>query len=194
MKEPSDNLEELVQREKAVSDTELPCRISLFQALPEGKKMDGIISKAVELGVYEIIPMETRRSDRLSDAEKKTMIRHWNETASSEAAHDSRTFIPQVKPVLSFSDAILAASGFDRKLIPYEMERGMKRTREIFDQIRPGDSVCVLIGPEKGFSPEEADLAKDAGIVPISLGHRILRTETAGMCVLSILMFLLEQE
>ena len=80
----------------------------------------------------------------------------------------------------------------DVKLIPYEMESGMSRTREIFSSIEPGQSIAVLIGPEGGFDEAEVELAKEAGFSSITLGRRILRTETAGMTTLSILMYLLE--
>ncbi len=184
----------ILKREQMVRDRELPCRITLFQALPEGEKMNQIIRNAVELGVFQIVPVTARRAFALPEEEEKTKVREWNETARLEAEHAVRAFVPAVTPVLPFARAAEAASGFDRKFIPYEFARGMEDTREKFGQIRPGDSVAVFIGPENGFDEEEIACAKRAGILPVTLGHRILRTETAGMSVLSILMYLLEQE
>ena len=96
--------------------------------------------------------------------------------------------------MLSFKKALEQAKSLDLLLIPYELEKGMKRTREVLQEVKPGRSVGILIGPEGGFEPQEVALAKEAGAVPISLGRRILRTETAGMTLLSVLMFRLEEE
>ena len=88
--------------------------------------------------------------------------------------------------------ALKLAADMERKLLPYENETGMEGARKAIESCRAGDRIAVLIGPEGGFDPAEAALAKEAGFVPLSLGKRILRTETAGLCVLSVLMFRLE--
>ena len=102
--------------------------------------------------------------------------------------------IPEVMPVTSFRQALLMASDMDVVLIPYEMASGMQETRQILRGIAPGNRVAVFIGPEGGFDKEEVVEAVKAGAHTITLGRRILRTETAGMTVLSILMYLLEQD
>lgn len=175
------------------ADTELPCRISLFQGLPKGDKMEFIIQKAVELGACEIIPMATRRSVVRLDASKAgNKCRRWNAISENAAKQSQRSVIPEVRPVMSFEEAVHAAAPFDRKLIPYELAQGMDLTKDAFGRISPGESVAVFIGPEGGFEESEIELARDAGFLPVTLGRRILRTETAGMAVLAILMYLLE--
>lgn len=175
------------------SDVELPSRICLFQGLPKGDKMELIIQKAVELGAAEIVPMATRRAVvKLDEKKAEAKRKRWNAIAESAAKQSKRMIVPEVKPVMSFQDAVKYAGSFDRKLIPYELAKGMDETRRIIREIRPGQSVAIFIGPEGGFDEEEIAFAEEAGIVPVTLGRRILRTETAGMTVLSVLMFLLE--
>ncbi len=176
-------------------DTELPCAVSLFQGLPKSDKMEWIIQKAVELGAWEIVPMETKRSVvKLYGGRAETKIRRWSAVSESAAKQSGRTIVPQIRPVMTFAQAVRYASGFDRKFIPYERANGIGETRSAFAQIRAGESVAVFIGPEGGFDESEIALAREAGILPVTLGRRILRTETAGMTVLSILMFQLETE
>ena len=176
-------------------DAELPSKIYLFQGLPKGDKMEWIIQKAVELGACEIIPMATKRAVVKLDPKKAAAkVKRWNAISESAAKQSKRLVIPQVHEVMSFREAVSDASGCDKKLIPYELAEGMDQTRNTFSQITPGDSVAVFIGPEGGFDEEEITLAQENGILPITLGRRILRTETAGMAVLSVLMFQLEQK
>ena len=175
------------------ADVELPSRICLFQGLPKGDKMELIIQKAVELGAAEIVPMVTRRAVvRLDEKKAASKQKRWNAIAESAAKQSKRMIVPEVKPVMSFRDAVDYAKSFEKKLIPYELARGMDETRRIIRGILPGQSVAVFIGPEGGFDEEEIAFAKEAGITPVTLGRRILRTETAGMAVLSVLMFQLE--
>lgn len=175
-------------------DYELPNQIYLFQGLPKADKMELIIQKAVELGVHEIIPVETRRSVVKLDAkkaEKKTA--RWQQIAESAAKQSRRMYVPRVSSVISFSEALKKAGELDIKLIPYELAQGMKETRAILGSIRPGQSIGIFIGPEGGFEEQEVQAASEAGASPITLGKRILRTETAGLAVLSVLMFQLEE-
>lgn len=175
--------------------SELPSKICLFQGLPKADKMELVIQKAVELGASEIVPMATRRAVVKLDKKKaEAKVKRWNAIAESAAKQAKRGIIPRVLQVMSFTEAAEYAAGFDKKLIPYELAEGMAHTREVFSSIRPGDSVAVFIGPEGGFDENEIELAKARGIKPVTLGNRILRTETAGMAVLSVLMFRLEQQ
>lgn len=177
------------------ADTELPSKICLFQGLPKSDKMELIIQKAVELGVYEIVPMATKRAVVKLDKKKaETKGKRWNAISESAAKQSKRMIIPEVKPVMTFEEAVSYAEKYDKKLIPYELAEGIERTREIFSEIHPGDSVAIFIGPEGGFDETEIEAARKEGICPITLGRRILRTETAGMTVLSVLMFQLESE
>lgn len=173
--------------------SELPARLYLFQGLPKGDKMELIIQKAVELGVYRIIPVATRRAVvKLDGRKEEAKVKRWNAIAESAAKQSGRMVIPEVTGVMHFSKACACAAGFDRNLIPYELAEGMAQTKEIISRIQPGMQVGIFIGPEGGFDTEEVEEAMAAGIEPITLGRRILRTETAGLTTLSILMFQLE--
>ena len=180
--------------EEHETDTELPCRISLFQGLPKQEKMELIVQKCVELGVCEIIPTATRRCVvKLDDkkAEKKTA--RWQQIAESAAKQAGRGMIPRVWEPLAYCDALKRAKELDVILIPYELERGMQATKKIIKAVRPGQSIAVFIGPEGGFEKDEVELAVSCGAKAVSLGRRILRTETAGLAALAVLMFHLEE-
>lgn len=182
----------ILSEEKA--DSELLCRVYLFQGLPKSDKMDWIIQKAVELGAYKVIPMETRRAVVKLDAKKaEAKVRRWNAIAKSAAKQSGRMVVPEVAGVAGFAEACAMAGQLDCALIPYELAEGMGETKKILAGIRPGMQVAVMIGPEGGFDVDEVKQAQEAGILPITLGRRILRTETAGMAALSVLMFYLEQ-
>lgn len=172
---------------------ELPAKLYLFQGLPKQEKMELIVQKAVELGVYQIIPVAARRSVVKLDAKKEeAKVKRWNSIAESGAKQSKRSVIPQVTRVMGMEEALRYAGDFDVKLIPYENAHGMAAAKELVEQVRPGMSVGIFIGPEGGFEEKEVEQAMAAGFHPISLGRRILRTETAGMAVLSILMYRLE--
>ena len=166
------------------SQYELPSRIYLFQGLPKGDKMELIIQKAVELGAYAVVPVETRRCVVKLDAKKaQKKVTRWQQISESAAKQSKRMLIPEVKNVMSWKEALAFAKGLDVVLIPYELAQGMKETREILAAIQPGQSVGIFIGPEGGFEEEEVRDAMEAGGKPVTLGKRILRTETAGMTV-----------
>ena len=175
------------------SQYELPSRIYLFQGLPKGDKMELIIQKAVELGVYEIIPVATKRAVVKLDAKKaEAKQKRWQSIAESAAKQSRRNIIPHIHEVVKFGQAVDYAKNLDITLIPYELAEDMEKTKQIFETIQPGQSIGIFIGPEGGFDESEIALAQENGISPITLGKRILRTETAGMAVLSVLMFQLE--
>lgn len=174
-------------------DSELPVKLTLFQGLPKGDKMELIIQKAVELGAYEVVPVATRRAVvKLDRKKEEAKAKRWNAIAKSAAEQSGRMRVPEVKSVMGLKEAFAYAGSFDLNVIPYELAEGMAETREILGRIRPGMQVGIFIGPEGGFDVEEVEDAVAAGIHPITLGRRILRTETAGMAALSILMFKLE--
>ncbi|MCI8712294.1 MAG: 16S rRNA (uracil(1498)-N(3))-methyltransferase [Ruminococcus sp.] len=174
-------------------DVEPAARIFLFQGLPKGDKMELIIQKAVELGVFEIIPVATRRSVvRLDEKKADKKVARWRAIAEGAAKQSGRGIVPEVRGVTEFEDALERAREMDVCLIPYEKAKGMQKTREALDRVAPGKSVAVFIGPEGGFEGAEIERARESGALPISLGKRILRTETAGFTVLAILMYHLE--
>ena len=180
--------------EKKKDESELPSKIYLFQGLPKQDKMELIVQKAVELGVYQVIPVATKRAVVKLDAKKaKKKVERWQQIAVSAAKQAGRGIIPAVGEVCTYAQALKYAEKLDVVLIPYELAEGMKETRAILEQVKPGMRVGIFIGPEGGFDVEEVESAMAEGIHPITLGRRILRTETAGMTMLSILMFQLEQ-
>lgn len=172
---------------------ELPARIWLFQGLPKGDKMELIIRKAVELGVYAVVPVVMKRSVvKLDEKKAAAKKKRWEAVSESAAKQSGRQTVPRIGDVTDFKGALKLAADMERKLLPYENETGMEGAKAAIESCGAGDSIAVLIGPEGGFEPEEAALAREAGFTAISLGKRILRTETAGLCVLSLLMFRLE--
>ncbi|MEE1312965.1 MAG: 16S rRNA (uracil(1498)-N(3))-methyltransferase [Lachnospiraceae bacterium] len=177
------------------SAAELPAKITLFQGLPKSDKMEWIIQKAVELGVYEIVPVATKRAVVKLDSKKaKKKIERWNTIALSAAKQAKRGRIPEVKSVMTLKEAYNYAKDFDGCIIPYEDARGMEHSRKVMSSLKEKRRIGIFIGPEGGFEEVEVEEAKMLGIEPVSLGRRILRTETAGMAVLSILMFQMEEE
>lgn len=175
-------------------DYELPNKLYLFQGLPKSDKMELIIQKAVELGAFEIIPVETKRCVvRLDGKKAAKKVERWQQIAESAAKQSKRMRVPSIHSVMTYREALAYAGALDICLIPYELATGMAETKEIISRIRPGQSVGIFIGPEGGFEEAEVEAAIKAGASPITLGRRILRTETAGLAILSILMFQLEQ-
>lgn len=173
---------------------ELPSRVYLFQGLPKADKMELIIQKAVELGVYEVIPVETGRSVVKLDAKKAAQkTARWQAIAEAAAKQSRRRIIPQVAAPVSFAQALARAAEMDIKLIPYELAEGMDFTKQIFANLGEGKDIAVFIGPEGGFEEKEIVRAKECGIQPITLGKRILRTETAGFTVMAWIMYQLEK-
>lgn len=176
-------------------EVELPAKITLFQGLPKADKMELIIQKAVELGAYSIVPVETKRCVVKLDAKKATSkVERWQAIAEAAAKQSKRGIVPKIELPVSFKQALEMAKGMDVKCIPYEMAEGMDKTRKLIEGVKPGDTVAVFIGPEGGFEEQEIQSAMETGIEPITLGKRILRTETAGFTVLSWFMYQLEKE
>ena len=173
---------------------ELPSKIYLFQGLPKGDKMESIIQKNVELGVYEIIPVEMKRCVvKLDDKKAKSKRERWQGIAESAAKQSKRGIIPNVSLPMSYKAAVeYAVKNCEVLLLPYEMAADMSATREIVDKILPGQNIAIFIGSEGGFEEDEVTFAMEKGFKAITLGKRILRTETAGMTVSSILMYRLE--
>ncbi len=175
-------------------EVELPVRVLLFQGLPKSDKMDLIVQKAVELGAAEIIPVSMERCVVKLDAGKAAKkTARWQTIAESAASQSRRGIIPKVLPPMSMKEAVkYAERETDFRVIPYELQEDDGSTKEYLESIKAGQSVSIFIGPEGGFTQEEVELARTAGIRPVSLGRRILRTETAGLAVLSWLIYILE--
>lgn len=180
------------------SDTELPVKVYLFQGLPKADKMELIIQKAVELGVCQVIPVACGRSVvKLDEKKADKKIARWQGIAEAAAKQSKRGYIPEISQVMSFKEAVRYANTVcKKKLVPYELAESdsdsMDRTRKIFAELKPQEDIAIFIGPEGGFEDNEIELCQQEGIEPITLGRRILRTETAGLTVLSWIVLNLE--
>ena len=174
-------------------NVELPAKIYLFQGLPKADKMELVIQKAVELGAYEVIPVAAKRCVvKLDEKKAAAKVNRWQGIAEAAAKQSRRGVIPVVQGVMSMQEAIEYTQNMDVKIIPYELAEDMQHTKDIIQSVKPGECVAVFIGPEGGFEESEVQAALAAGIEPVTLGRRILRTETAGLTVLSWLMYQLE--
>ena len=177
------------------NDTSLPVELYLFQGLPKGDKMELIIQKAVELGAEEIIPVEMDNCVvKLDDKKKKSKVARWQAISESAAKQSKRNTIPKISEVLSYKNAIQKAKDLDILLVPYECADGMKATKDALFKIKKGMSVGIFIGSEGGYSEKEINLATENDGKIISLGKRILRTETAAITALSMCMLYAETE
>ena len=176
------------------SDTEPPCRIYLFQALSKGDKLDTVIQKSVECGVYRVIPFESERcivKTKDGNEDKKTDRRR--RIAAEAAKQCGRSIIPEVTPTVSFAEMLRLASECDVRLFCYEGDGTVPLGQAIKDSnIKEGNTVAVVIGSEGGFSQKEVDAAVRSGMQSVGLGKRILRTETAPIFVLSALSYATE--
>lgn len=176
------------------SYVELPCEIYLFQGLPKADKMELIIQKAVELGVYSVVPVVTKRTIvKLDQSKAEKKVSRWQNIAQSASKQAGRGIIPKVELPVSFGEALFMAKNLESSIIPYEKAEGMEQARAIIKSMKDKKSIGIFIGPEGGFDEKEIEEAKAAGVIPMTLGHRILRTETAGLAALSILMFEMDQ-
>ena len=172
------------------TDHELPVRVCLFQGLAKGDKMETVIQKAVELGVHEIVPVATARSVVRLDAKRAAAKRQrWQAISEAAAKQSMRQVVPLVRDVTDFAEAVTIGATMDVALIPYELADDFEKTKKIIDSIKVGQSVAVFIGPEGGFTAAEIELAAGAGMKAVTMGRRILRTETAALVILSWLIY-----
>lgn len=182
----------LVEALSPVPGRELAACITLYQGLPKSDKMELIIQKTVELGVGRIVPVATQNAVvKLDRKKEETKRKRWQAIVESAAKQAKRSRIPEIGPVMNFSEAIADAAG-TLGFFAYENAEGMAGTARLLKRVRPGGKISVWIGPEGGFTEAEAAAAREAGMFPVSLGRRILRTETAGLALLSVLMMRLE--
>lgn len=159
--------------------TEPGLKITLFQGIPKNPKMDLIIQKAVEIGVCRIVPVRTHRSVAKIDGDKKA--ERYNRIAFEAAKQCGRALVPEVSAPVSFEEALEEARGCGRILIPYECERLAK-----IGKLDNCGSLAIFIGPEGGFEEAEVKRAEECGARRVTLGKRILRTETAGLVCAAI--------
>jgi len=169
------------------SNTETGARIVLAQAVPKGQKMDFIVEKATELGVAAILPFRSERvvGDRTGDHKHD----RWQRIARSAAQQSGRSLVPLVEPVADWPRLLATFVDYGRVWLPWERADGLRLRDRFEPEAENRGAVLVVIGPEGGFSETEVELAQAAGALPISLGARILRTETAALAVLAALLY-----
>lgn len=174
--------------EKKENQNEPNLKITLFQALPKQDKMETVIQKCVEIGVTEFVPIDTKNSMVKIKSKEDKKIARWNKIAFSAAKQCGRGIIPKVMPLMDFKEAVLLAEkSFDKAVIPYEEERAY--SIKSFASGFKGKSLGIFIGSEGGFDPSEIAFAKENGITPLTMGKRILRTETAGLTASIIMLY-----
>lgn len=165
--------------------TELPIRITIGQGLPKGEKMEWILQKGTEMGAHAFFPFTSERTIVKLDAKKEAKkLERWRKIVKEAAEQSHRAVLPEILPPASFRQAIASAASYAQRVIAYEKEGG-STLHQVFAAMKPGESLVVLIGPEGGFSPNEVAQAESMGFQSVSLGPRILRTETASQYVLA---------
>lgn len=173
--------------DKYINKNEPNIKIILFQALPKADKMEMVIQKCIEIGVDKIIPILTDNTViKLNEKSDKKILR-WNKIAESAAKQCGRGKIPEIENIINFKDAVEKSKLFDNSIIPYEKED--KYNIKNFINNFKGKSIAVFIGPEGGFSEDEIKYASENNIFSVTLGKRILRTETAGLVASVILLY-----
>lgn len=183
---------ELTIISRQANQTEPGYQVTLYQGLAKGDKMEMIIQKAVELGAARIVPVNCRRSvARLDEKDTAKKLLRWNRIAAEAAKQCGRGRTPTVGEPLSFKAAVSEAAKADICLIPWEGERACSLRAELESATDFGrnPTISVMIGPEGGFDADEIAIALAAGISPVTLGRRILRTETAGGAVLAMMIY-----
>ena len=176
-------------------DTELPVKVTVYQALPKADKMETVIQKCIELGAARIIPVRTSRCVvNLDDKKAAAKCERWQQIAEAAAKQSQRGIIPAIGPVMDLNKALADAETLDVRLMPYELAGDMASTRKIISGIETGSQIGIFIGPEGGFDETEVTRASEKGFIPITLGRRILRTETAAMTVMGWLVYLFDDK
>lgn len=177
-----------------MASTELEKRIYLFQAIPKGDRMETVIEKAVELGVYEIIPVEMKYCVvKLDDKKKASRLKRYQSIAEAAAKQSKRSSIPQIHDFMSYAEAVAYARQCDVCIVPYECAEGMEATKRVLIKMADASSISIMIGPEGGFADEEIEAVREDMDV-ISLGSRILRTDTAAITTMSMVMLAIEMQ
>ena len=175
---------------KSMSASEPNIKVTLFQGLPKASKMEYIIQKTTELGITEIVPAKLSRCvvkiDNKKDEAKK--LDRWQKISESAAKQSGRGIIPKISPIMTLDEIIEISKEFDLFFVPYECEE-QKTLRNVLLSKKDIKTVGFLIGPEGGFDIAETEKLRRAGIDTVTLGKRILRTETAGEAVLAMIMY-----
>ena len=171
--------------EAAENETESPLRVVLAQTLSKGDRMDYAVQKAVEMGVSEIVPLTTERCDvKLKGDREDKRLRHWQQVAISAAEQCGRARVPEIQPVMTVQQWLEHARACDLRLVLHH------RTERSLNTLEKPSSIALMIGPEGGLTAEEIALAEDNGFLPVALGPRVLRTETAPVAAIALCQWL----
>lgn len=177
-----------------MASTELEKRIYLFQAIPKGDRMETVIEKAVELGVYEIVPVEMKYCVvKLDNKKKASRLKRYQSIAEAAAKQSKRSSIPKIHDFMTYAEAVAYARQCDVCIVPYECAEGMEATKRVLTKMADASSISIMIGPEGGFADEEIEAVREDMDV-ISLGSRILRTDTAAITTMSMVMLAIEMQ
>lgn len=182
--------------EKLENNSESNIKVTILQGLPKADKMEWIIQKAVELGVYDIIPIEMKRCVvKLTEKDKIKKIQRWQKIAEVASKQSGRNIIPKINPIKSIKNICNLSQEYDIVIVAYENERENQLRHEL-QKVKAKQKedlkIAILIGPEGGIDKEEINLLKEQGAKIVTLGNRILRTETVALTILSIIMYELE--
>lgn len=178
--------------EKRPCGAEPDVEVTLFQALIKGDKFDAVVQKAVELGIHRIVPVLSERCvSRPDEKQLDKKIERWRKISKAAAMQCARAYVPEISQAIDYKTAVEKLAEFDCGFVCYEAEphEAMKSIFEKCSGIKPIKTYGFFVGPEGGISDKEANFAKESGLALASLGKRILRTETAPMCVISSIMF-----
>jgi 16S rRNA (uracil1498-N3)-methyltransferase len=171
--------------EAAGNETESPLRVVLAQTLSKGDRMDYAVQKAVEMGVSEIVPLTTERCDvKLKGDREDKRLRHWQQVAISAAEQCGRARVPEIQPVMTVQQWLEHARACDLRLVLHH------RTERSLNTLEKPSSIALMIGPEGGLTAEEIALAESRGFLPVALGPRVLRTETAPVAAIALCQWL----
>jgi len=169
----------------AARGAESPLEIVLGQTLSKGDRMDYAVQKAVEMGVSQIVPLTTERCEvKLKGDREEKRLRHWQQVAISAAEQCGRARVPDILPVMALSEWLAHSQNCDLRLVLHH------RTEQSLASLAKPNSVALMIGPEGGLSAEEITQAEDSGFLPVALGPRVLRTETAPVAALALCQWL----
>lgn len=179
--------------EELISNSESNTKVTIFQGLPKADKMELVIQKAVELGVYNITPIEMKRCIvKLTDKDKVKKLQRWQKIAEVASKQSGRNTIPKINEIKSIRNICNLFTNYDIVLVAYENEKENKLKNEL-EKLKLNQkenlNIGIIIGPEGGIDREEIELLKENGAKIITLGNRILRTETVALSMLSIIMY-----
>ena len=183
--------------EKLENNTESNVKVTIFQGLPKADKLELVIQKSVELGAYDITPLQMKRCVvKLNEKDKLKKIQRWQKISEVAAKQCGRNIIPKINNIVNVKEVCNLCNEYDIVLIAYENEKENTLKKEL-KNLKKLDKeeikVAVIIGPEGGIAPEEIEMFEENGAKIITLGNRILRTETVALSVLSIIMYELEK-